>query len=253
MTKRSFAPLAFFTLFLALFTAPAPAQVVSEIWQFTPRPGVGAGFEEALKAHVQFRKSQNDPWTWQVYQEIVGPDVGKYYVASWNHSWADFDAYDDWAGGPAAGAHFDATLGPLLEDMASSISQDGPISRFPDDPNYEPTLINVTEFYLIPGKQQGFQDAIQKFDEAIKGAGMPFYYTSDFLVAGGSGPTFSIAGFGESWAEFADPDPSMEQVMVEAYGEEEATRIFTAFSEAVHHWDSFVVRYRPDLSLLQGM
>jgi hypothetical protein len=70
--------------------------------------------------------------------------------------WADFDAYDDWADGPAAGAHFNATLGPLLEDMANSISQDGPISRFPDAPNYEPTLINVTEFYLIPGKQQGF-------------------------------------------------------------------------------------------------
>jgi hypothetical protein len=45
----------------------------------------------------------------------------------------------------------------------------------------------------------------------------------------------------------------MEQVMMETYGEEEATEIFTAFGEAVHHWESFIVRHRPDLSGAGGM
>ena len=45
----------------------------------------------------------------------------------------------------------------------------------------------------------------------------------------------------------------MEQVMMEAYGEEEAMEIFTAFGEAVHHMESFVVRYRADLSNVSGM
>jgi hypothetical protein len=136
----------------------------------------------------------------------------------------------------------------LLEEMSNSISQDGPISRFPEDPNWAPSLVNVTTFYLVPGKQQAFQEAIVKIHEAIDESGMDLYYTSDFLVAGGSGPIFSIAGFGDSWADFADPDPDMEQVMVERYGEEEARAIFNSFSEAVHHWDSFIVRHRPDIS-----
>lgn len=253
MINRSFVPTALLMAFAALFAAPVQGQSVSEIWEFTPKAETAAAFEAAFQAHVAHRKSLNDPWVWQVYQEIVGPNVGKYYVASWNHSWADFDAYDSWAGAPEAGAHFDATIGPLLEDMSSSISQEGAISRYPDDPSWEPTLVNVTVFYLIPGKQQGFDEAIRKFDEAIEGADMPFYYSSDFTVAGGSGPSYSIAGLGESWADFADPDPSMERVMMDTYGEEEAMRIFTAFGESVHHWESFVVRYRPDLSLLQGM
>ena len=70
----------------------------------------------------------------------------------------------------------------------------------------------------------------------------------DLLVAGDSGPAMSIAGFGETWADFADPDPSMEQVMTEAYGEDEAVEFFNTFSEGVDHWESFIVRHRPDLS-----
>jgi hypothetical protein len=45
----------------------------------------------------------------------------------------------------------------------------------------------------------------------------------------------------------------MEQVMLEKYGEEEGMEIFTAFSEAIHHTESFVVRYRRDLSSGGGM
>jgi len=253
MTKRFIVPTAFLFLFVAMFTAPVQAQSVSQMWEFTPKAGAGAGVEEALRSHVEYRKSLNDPWSWQVYQEVVGPNVGKFYVASWSHSWADFDAYDSWAGGEAASAHFQATVAPLLEEMSNGISQEGAISRFPDDPNWQPSLVNVTVFYLIPGKQMAFDESIRKIHDAIEGADMPFYYSSDFLVAGGSGPVYSIAGLSDTWADFADPDPSMEQVMTEAYGEEEAMQIFTAFSESVHHWESFVVRYRPDLSLLQGM
>ena len=253
MTRRiSLAPI----LVIAMVTVawrPAGAQTISEMWEFTPKQGAGAGFEAALKAHTEFRKAQGDPWTWQVYQEVVGPNVGKYYVASWNHTWSDLDTYDAWAGGALAEAHFLATVAPMLESYTNSISRDGDISRFPDDPDYEPTLINVTVFYLIPGKQQAFTEAIQKFDEAIKGADLPFYYSSDYMVTGNSGPAYSLAGLGTSWADFAEGDPSMEQVMMETYGEEEMMRIFTSFGESIHHWDSFIVRYRPDLSLLQGM
>jgi hypothetical protein len=109
------------------------SHTISQMWEFMPKPGSGPAFEEAIKAHVEYRKSQGDPWTWDVYHQVVGP-------------------------------------------------------------------------------------------------------------------TMSIAGFGDNWADFADTDPNMEQVMMETYGEEEAMEIFYAFGEAVNHWESFIVRHRPDLS-----
>jgi len=249
--KRILVP--FLLLFmLAWLPTESRAQDISQFWTFTVEPENMGAFEAALKAHIEFREAQGDPWDWQTSQVVVGKGIGTYYVASWDHSWADMDAYDAWGQSSMVSTHFMATVVPLLEDMTTDLTQDGPISRMPADPTGI-NLVNVTTFHLIPGKQMQFMETIQKFHEAISEADMPFYYGSDYLVAGGEGPVFSLAGFGESWADFADPDPSMEQVMMEKYGEEEAMEIFNDFGESFTHWDSFVVRTRPDLSSPGGM
>lgn len=254
MSKYRFVSSFIFIFVMALGTVPAQGQELVRFWKFTPKLGQEAAFEGALRGHMEFRKAQGDPWDWQIYEVVVGEDVGSYFAASWSHTWEDFDAYDAFEGGAAMGAHFQATAGATLESMETTINDGAQgVKKLPEDPNQEFNLVNVTEFYLFPGKQAAFNQALMKFDEAIKGANMDFYYTSDVLVVGGSGPVYSIAGLGSSWADFADPDPTMEQVMIETYGEEEAMEIFTAFGESVHHWESFVVRYRPDLSNVSGM
>ena len=254
MTTFRFVSSFVFTFVMALGVIPAQGQELGRMWAFTPKMGQGPAFEEALRGHMEFREAQGDPWDWQIYQVVVGDNVGDYVVASWEHTWEDFDAYDAFSGGPVLSAHFQATAGVLLEDMTTHISDGSQgIKNLPEDPNYEVNLVFVTDFYLMPGKQGAFNEALMKFDEAIKGANMSFYYSSSVLAVGGSGPVYSIAGLTSNWAEFADPDPSMEQVMMEKYGEEEAMEIFTAFSEAVHHTESFVVRYRRDLSSGGGM
>ena len=224
------------------------------MWKFTPKMGQGPAFEEAVRGHMEFRKAQGDPWDWQIYQVVVGENVGDYYAGSWSHTWADFDAYDAFEGAAILSAHFQATAGPLLEDMTTHISDGSQgIENRPPDPDYEVNLVFITEFYLMPGRQMAFNDALAKIDEAIKESGAPFYYTSSIPVMGASGPMFTIAGLGTSWADFADPDPNMEQIMMERYGEEEAMEIFTAFGESIHHTESRVVRYRADLSNVSGM
>lgn len=253
MTKKSLV-LAFLALFtLAWFPAGTHAQDLARFWKFTAKPGHQAGFEGALKAHMEFRASQDDPWTWHTYQVIVGEELGTYYVASWNHSWADFDAYGEWPNGGNAGRHFQATVFPLLKHQSTEISQSNrSMERMPADPS-SISLVNVTTFHIIPAKQRQFYETIMKFHEAIVEADVPFYYASDYLVAGGKGPVFSLAGFGENWADFTDPDPTMEQIMVEKYGEEEAMKIFDAFSGSFSHWDSMILMTRRDLSSPGGM
>lgn len=241
-------------LALALLPVSSGAQTVSRIWSFTPKAGAGPAVAEAIRAHTQYRDALGDPWDWDVYEVAVGEDTGKYYAASWNHTWADFDAYEAWPNGAAASAHFQATVAPLLEKISNEVTRANPeIAKLPSDPSYVPTLINVTDFYLMPGKQMAFSQALAKIHEAIVAADMPFYYSSDSREVGGSGPVYAIAGWGQRWADFVDPDTSMEEVMVQHYGEEEAMEIFTSFGESIHHWESFVVRYRQDLSSARGM
>lgn len=254
MTRFRFVPFIVFVFVMALGMVPVQGQDLGRMWTFTPKMGQGPAFEEALRGHMEFREAQGDPWDWQIYQVVVGDNVGDYIAASWDHTWEDFDAYDAYEGAGILSAHFQATAGATLEDMTTVITDDSQgIEKLPEDPNYEVNLVFVTNFYLMPGKQGAFNEALMKFDEAIKEANVPFYYSSSVPAAGGSGPLYTIAGLTSNWAEFADPDPNMEQIMVEKYGEEDAVEIFNAFGEAVHHTESFVVRYRRDLSSGGGM
>ena len=119
--KPPLVPIALFAL--ALIPGQAQCQLVSEMWQITPKVGMEAGFQEAFKAHMEFRKAQGSPWVWQTWEIVVGEDVGDFLIVSWDHPWADFDAYEnsDFAG--IAGPHFGATVAPLVEDAANMISQ----------------------------------------------------------------------------------------------------------------------------------
>lgn len=253
MTRKRFVVPFLFLFALVWLPGQTQAQDLSQFWIFTVEPQDIPTFEAAFKAHVEFRQAQGDPWTWYTHQVAVGEELGTYYVASWNHTWADFDAYDAWEGGEAASSHFMATVGPLLKDMSTEITQSNrEMERMPADP-MSVNLVNVTTFHVIPGKQMQFFENMMKFHEAIVEADLPFYYASDYLVAGGKGPVFSLAGFGERWADFADPDPDMEEVMTEKYGQEEAMEIFAAFAGSYSHYESFIVRARPDLSGPGGM
>ena len=89
---------------------------------------------------MEFRKAQGDPWDWQIYQVVVGDDVGDFYAASWNHTWEDFDSYDAFEGGEILSAHFQATVGPTLEDMTTVITDGSQgIKSFPKTPTMRST------------------------------------------------------------------------------------------------------------------
>jgi hypothetical protein len=59
------------------------------IWKLTP--GKEAYFETGYKKHLQWHKDNSDKWSWQSWYIIVGPRVGFFMDATFNHTWADFD------------------------------------------------------------------------------------------------------------------------------------------------------------------
>jgi len=236
-------------LLLGLLLTPAQGQDLTMVWQFTPRADAMGSFEAALKAHMEFRQEQGDAWSWGIGQVVVGEKVGTYYALSGAHSWADFDAYNNSAFTQLADAHWGATVQPLVENEMNWISRGLPeMSRLPEEP-MEPTLFEVTTFYLNPGGEFAFNDAIGKLLQAVSDAGAPMYWSASTPRVGTEGPTISIMGMAEDWAGLAEPDPTMEQVLTEAYGEDGAMEIFNQFASAYHHYTSFIVVARPDLSI----
>jgi hypothetical protein len=236
-------------LFLGLLFTPARGQDLTMVWEFTPRPEAMATFEAALKTHMEFRREQGDPWGWGIGQVVVGEKVGTYYALSGGHAWADFDAYNNSAFVETADAHWAATVQPLVESMTNWISMDLPdLSRVPTEP-MAPTLYEVTAFYLNPGGEMAFNEGVGKVLQAASDADAPMYWSASTARVGMEGPVMFIMGMSEDWAGLAEPDPNMEEILVEAYGEEGAMEIFRQFADAYHHYTSFIVVARMDLSI----
>jgi hypothetical protein len=122
------------------------------------------------------------------------------------------------------------------------------LSRFPEEP-MEPTLFDVTTFYLKPEGQFAFNEAVSMVLQAVSDDGAPMFWGASTAVMGGEGPMITLMGMSEDWAGFAEPDPNMEQILTEAYGEEGAMEIFTQFAGAYHYYTSSIVVARPDLSI----
>ena len=72
------------------------------------------------------------------------------------------------------------------------------------------------------------------------------------VVDGGDIPTFIVVLPSDNWAGFAPADPSIGEMLGEAYGEEGAAKIFAAF-ESVDEQHSATFAYRPDLSYTPAM
>ncbi len=78
----------------------------------------------------------------------------------------------------------------------------------------------------------------------------PVHYAFTNLVNGGSGPAVTLVLPYENWAAFQGPEQTPFQLMVEVYGQEEATAAFEQFTSTFTRTESWVIRVRWDLSVI---
>ncbi|HSG07189.1 MAG TPA: hypothetical protein VLA36_02450 [Longimicrobiales bacterium] len=235
-------------LSIGAFAPPTLAQNLTDVWVLHPKAGVGNGFEAALRDHMEWRTEAGDPWRWSVYTVETGPDVGAYIIRSSGHSWADFDAYEE-GFGPQAGLRVAAGFGNMIQSVEHRIeATDTARTRAapnPDDMN----LFNVVTWYPRAGQMETLNNVINKFFSAIEEHDHPTYYTVLNTASGSQGPpSITVAFHNANWAGFADPDPSIMDIMQETYSEEEMEEIQEQFGQAMARAEDYVVRLRRDLS-----
>ncbi len=123
-----------------LLVLPALAQaqeepgVVARWTYWTIKAGMEDQFEEGLKRHNAFHKSQNDDWALHTWQVVTGKNSGKYVRGSFDHHWADFDAEDEMAEADAADSatNIDPYIEagrPAIYNYLADLSRPSPLLR----------------------------------------------------------------------------------------------------------------------------
>ncbi len=233
---------------------PAHAQdaTYARTYAVTPKDGMVAQFEAALKSHVQWRTENSDPWTWGVSTVEVGEALGQFGIRSGGHSWADFDAYD--AGfGPAGLVHWNATVAPLVESVSSTITTANEAISNRPPAGRATAFVNIQSFQLRPGREPQFLQGITSATKILKEHNFGGYYVwTSPVLGGGPGPSMSLVSFHTSWADMADPNPTFAAIMVQALGQDGFMEWTNELGETYREVESITRRVRPDLGVNQN-
>ena len=215
----------------------------------TVKPGMSGAFESAMREHMDLRRELGDPWEWTVYQVVDGDDLGTYYIRSGLVTWADFDAYysRDWT---KVEEHFSRVLDPLIESAKGTTEElEFGMSHWPEEPpDYK--LFQVYIYYIKPAKMMDFYAGAGQFHGAIMQAGWDEYYIWYMIHTGSNGPVAALVVPAVNWADFEDPEKSLFEVITEVYGEQGANELVAKFYGSFYHYDSMIVYFRKDLSLV---
>lgn len=215
-------------------------------WLIWSKRDQSKAFQAALKQHVAWRKSAGDPFEWQVYQPVLGDDLGYYLIRSGNHAWADMDRERDWAEKQDAGSHYQQDVGSHaareMHFFGRTLTQ---YSHWTDSDDYR--YYGVTNYHFKPGTGEAVKDVLEIVHKAVTEQKWPYSYSVSAGIGGSGG--LAIIEPMKSYADMADPSPNLMEVMTKALGSKKAARaLFNKFSTAVKTRTYTIYVYRPDLS-----
>ncbi|MGA9423296.1 MAG: hypothetical protein WBW61_13120 [Rhodanobacteraceae bacterium] len=228
---------------------PAPgnaAGTIATIWVIWPKDGQTAQFEAALKQHAAWRKNAGESFTWSIYQPVVGSDLAHYVIRSGDHTWKDMDIEDGWETKAGASAEYDRQVGPYTARAEHYFAEtDLKNSHWIDSNDYK--YFGVSTYYTKPGMSADRMAAMDKINQAIVSAKWPYPFEVSSTI-GGRGQLVIVDPM-KSYADMADPTPSLMEVLAKSLGSKDAAAAtFRQFGSTIDHSDYTVYAYRPDLS-----
>jgi hypothetical protein len=236
---------------LALVPATARAQqpppdTVAQVLRQHVKSGVStAQYEAARKKHMAWHKSQNDPWTWNVYEILTGPDSGAYLIVSRGHSWADLDTWQDKFGDGDTADAATSTAGMSGSTVMSYWTQVNGISRVPPADAAPTKYLALSLFRTKPGTAAAFEAAVKKINDALTAAKYPPHAIWYRLSSGGEGPAYVVVSPRANLAEMGTPGPIA--ALGASLGAAQASEMAKALYEHVESITTELVQSRPDL------
>lgn len=234
----------------AALAQDAPERVTLH-YQMEVKAGHRAQFEEAFKKHVAFRKSEGDPWDWEVWAPAISHSMNSFVVRSQSHTWAEID---DYAFQREKGmAHFEETVMPHLTAVHASMDRlDEELSHSPDEADGMPALVALTHHWLEPGKAQQWREAAKTVSKAVVDQDFTEGHFILWQEAGGKVPAVTIVFPQSNWADMQSEDQrTLLDVLAAGRSEAEAKKILDRLDDAVAHTVREIYAFRSDLSLIR--
>tara|TARA_R110001592_G_scaffold183834_2_gene427573 strand:+ start:690 stop:1460 length:771 start_codon:yes stop_codon:yes gene_type:complete len=146
---------------------------VSNVWIFVPKAGQSADFEQALKKHITYRKSMNDPRTWHVYQADMGSHMNAYIVRHCCESWSNLDDYRQWNTKSKATENWGENVSKYITHFEHHRSEaDLKNSNWPADVKYK--YVGVNNYELKLGHYEALAKDKKTMSDAAKNGNWPY-------------------------------------------------------------------------------
>ena len=244
--------LAAFCLTAALAVAQAPpAASICEIHINKIKPGMTQQYEQGRAKHMAWHKSQNDAWSWAVWEITTGDHTGDYLVGSCDHAWKDFDTLGE-KFQTADGANANATMGAALAGQTMAYYVRRPDISPATPPGPPPPYLSVTHFFVKPEGVPDFVESAKQIAAALVKADPASARANWYSLAnGGHGPEFVLVQERKNFTEMQGPGKPLDQIVQEAYGDQGAA-IMTAVRKAQYGSYSELLHFRADLSYMSA-
>lgn len=230
-----------------------PATNVNEIIRVDVATEHEDDFEAGVKQYLSDLQDLGADWTWFAWKNVTGKHTGSYWFGTFGHSWADFDEQQLSDPG-AAQESFQQNVAPYVQqDHVGFWRTVSGLSRL--DAGAEeglPPMLSTVSFYHVKfGKEDAFTNAIQQVKRYADEAESTEYWELYRLQFGGGGIWAFSTGAG-SWADLAEPDPNLGEIIEEATSEYEARGLWKQFTGSVESMHTEILRFREDLSMIPG-
>ena len=225
-----------------------PPDSVTEVLRQKIRPGTLQDYEASRKKHMTWHKAQSDPWTWEVFEVMTGPNTGSYLIASGDHQWKEMEA---WVVKMAAADAVDsqASMGPYIAGTERQYwTQLNSLSRMPR-PDVQYPLITITTYSVKPGSDAALLAVIAKVNAALDAGKFPLPTVWSVLTNGGPSPTYAAVVPRTGLGEMA-PSPALLEVLEKQLGKPASDALVKAFFDNIISASTELLRFRPDLSYL---
>lgn len=219
---------------------------IARMWKIVPKDGQWNEMKEAMKAHIEFRVANGDPWAWNVYSVIGGEIDGAQLVRSANHTFAEIGAYADSEFAAKAGEHWNTNVHPHVASYVASMSRYHPdISQWPEGALFK--YYRVFTYHLKPGKLLEFKAAVKAITDILIEADWDNTWAFTEQLTGDV-PAVSLVIPEDSWSGFAGPDRTAREIVAAARGEDVSNAMWDAFSQHVESIESTVYQRDEEMS-----
>jgi len=223
--------------------APSVGRVVS----VSVTPPNDGDFRNGVKAFNACLKEHGGHWTWTLWDTVTG-DGNVYYAATFGHKWADFD--EETSADKACRSEFMSKVMPYLKKTRSMFMVNQPDLQYWQDGQYK--HFHLYFLRIKPGRDADFRDVMKKI-AAAAGKEKWEHFSVDEVRGGGKGAADYVVEFPfMKWADLAMNNPSLKDMLVKAYGQDEGTQTLNTLMDVIDKgWDQYVARdkelsYQPE-------